>query len=492
MAKQRKALSKTFVHRAVILSTLLMALLCVLGLLYLQRRPALLAERAKAASDAGDYEKAVALLNQLEKSEETEAQLLKARYDAADRLLSEGKYKEAETAFSTLGEYADARTKILACRYGLADQAAQAGDYAAAKEQFYALSGYSDALIRYNEARYAIAVATEATDPNQAFDLFYELIGFSDAQAQAERIAMQLTGMSNPENAVNRMLGVSEEEILQREKIAAAREALPQSVLAVGFYHTVGLKADGTVVAVGENTDGQCNVSTWSDIKAIDCGAYHTVGLKVDGTVVAVGRNESGQLNVSEWTDIVAIACTDYDTLGLKADGTIVHTGYHAYSALTGWSDLASIAGGSYAAAAITQTGQMLSSHPSSRSESVRGAVAVDVSTGYAVVLSADGTVLMTEKDGAGEDGEAKLPWTDVVAVSAASTGVVGLKADGTVVTHWFRERDAVDCSDIVDAVAIAAGGTHTAVLKKDGTVITRGRNDQGECGTELWNLGSR
>ena len=46
--------------------------------------------------------------------------------------------------------------------------------------------------------------------------------------------------------------------------------------------------------------------------------------------------------------------------------------------------------------------------------------------------------------------------------------------------------------SDIVDAVAIAAGGTHTAVLKKDGTVITRGRNDQGECGTELWNLGSR
>lgn len=454
MAKQRKALSKTFVRRAVILSTLLMALLCVLGLLYLQRRPALLAERAKAASDAGDYEKAVALLNQLEKSEETEAQLLKARYDAADRLLSEGKYKEAETAFSTLGEYADARTKILACRYGLADQAAQAGDYAAAKEQFYALSGYSDALIRYNEARYAIAVATEATDPNQAFDLFYELIGFSDAQAQAERIAMQLTGMSNPENAVNRMLGVSEEEILQREKIAAAREALPQSVLAVGFYHTVGLKADGTVVAVG--------------------------------------RNESGQLNVSEWTDIVAIACTDYDTLGLKADGTIVHTGYHAYSALTGWSDLASIAGGSYAAAAITQTGQMLSSHPSSRSESVRGAVAVDVSTGYAVVLSADGTVLMTEKDGAGEDGEAKLPWTDVVAVSAASTGVVGLKADGTVVTHWFRERDAVDCSDIVDAVAIAAGGTHTAVLKKDGTVITRGRNDQGECGTELWNLGSR
>ncbi|NLO86339.1 MAG: chromosome condensation regulator, partial [Clostridiales bacterium] len=29
---------------------------------------------------------------------------------------------------------------------------------------------------------------------------------------------------------------------------------------------TVGLRADGTVVAVGENDEGQCNVSDWTDI----------------------------------------------------------------------------------------------------------------------------------------------------------------------------------------------------------------------------------
>jgi alpha-tubulin suppressor-like RCC1 family protein len=28
-------------------------------------------------------------------------------------------------------------------------------------------------------------------------------------------------------------------------------------------YHTVGLKSDGTVVAVGLNDDGQCDVSSW-------------------------------------------------------------------------------------------------------------------------------------------------------------------------------------------------------------------------------------
>ena len=457
--KQKKALSKTFVRRAVILSTLLMALLCVCGLLYRKKRPALLAERAKAAAEAGDYDKAVSLLDRMEKTEETEAELQAARYAAADKLLTEGRYAEAETAFSALGDYADARTKILASRYGLAEQAFAAGDYVDAKERFYALSGYSDALTRYNDARYSIAAETEKTDPNAAFTLFYELGGFSDALLQAQRIAMAETGMTDPENAVNRMLGVSEEEILQREKIASARKALPKNVLAVGFYHTVGLRTDGTVVAAGDNADGQCNVQSWSGIAAIDCGAYHTVGLKTDGTVVATGRNESGQCNVGDWSD--------------------------------GWNGVTAIGGGSYAAVALTATGQALSSHSSSRSEAMQGAIAIDASTGYAVALLSDGTVRTTASDGSGEDG-LRLPWTDVVSVSAASTGIAGLKTDGTVLTHWFRARDALDFSDVTGAAAIAAGGTHTAVLRTDGTVVTRGQNDKGECATESWNLGAR
>ena len=34
-----------------------------------------------------------------------------------------------------------------------------------------------------------------------------------------------------------------------------------------GFLHTVGLKFDGTVVAVGYNEFGQCDVSGWTNIK---------------------------------------------------------------------------------------------------------------------------------------------------------------------------------------------------------------------------------
>ena len=66
----------------------------------------------------------------------------------------------------------------------------------------------------------------------------------------------------------------------------------------------MGLKADGSVVAVGKKKEGQCDVSDWRDIVAISAGGSHTVGLKSDGTVVAVGYNNSGRCDVSDWTDI--------------------------------------------------------------------------------------------------------------------------------------------------------------------------------------------
>ena len=87
-------------------------------------------------------------------------------------------------------------------------------------------------------------------------------------------------------------------------------------MVAAGYYHTVGLKSDGTAVAVGHNDYGQCNVGDWTDITQVAAGGYHTVGFKSDGTVVTVGRNDEGQCNVG-----------GYHTVGLKSDGTVVAAG---------------------------------------------------------------------------------------------------------------------------------------------------------------------
>ena len=86
----------------------------------------------------------------------------------------------------------------------------------------------------------------------------------------------------------------------------------------------MGLKSDGTVVAAGDNYNGESEVSEWTDIVAISAGFEHTVGLKADGTVVAVGSNMYGECAVTEWSDIVAICAGSGHTLGLKSDGTVV------------------------------------------------------------------------------------------------------------------------------------------------------------------------
>ena len=43
----------------------------------------------------------------------------------------------------------------------------------------------------------------------------------------------------------------------------------------------------------------------WSDIVAISVGSYNTMGLKADGTMVIVGDNEKGQCNASGWKEIL-------------------------------------------------------------------------------------------------------------------------------------------------------------------------------------------
>ncbi len=82
-------------------------------------------------------------------------------------------------------------------------------------------------------------------------------------------------------------------------------------MVATGYQHTVELKSDGTVVAVGYNYDGQCNVGGWTDIVQVTAGGSHTVGLKSDGTAVAVGSNHHGQCNVGGWIDITQDAAIE-------------------------------------------------------------------------------------------------------------------------------------------------------------------------------------
>ncbi len=55
-------------------------------------------------------------------------------------------------------------------------------------------------------------------------------------------------------------------ELEQKKALLSNRRrqiALVQNCIAAGFNHTVGLRADGTVLAVGNNGSGQCNTGDW-------------------------------------------------------------------------------------------------------------------------------------------------------------------------------------------------------------------------------------
>lgn len=112
-----------------------------------------------------------------------------------------------------------------------------------------------------------------------------------------------------------------------------------------GWLHTVGLSNDGNIYIVGQDAENQLkqieqNKDKWTDIIAISAGGGHTqesdgykvrgkghtVGLRRDGHVVAVGDNDYGQCNVDDWTEIIAISAGDWHTVGLKRDGTVIST----------------------------------------------------------------------------------------------------------------------------------------------------------------------
>lgn len=54
--------------------------------------------------------------------------------------------------------------------------------------------------------------------------------------------------------------------ISPKEEMLKAKRWLKDTI-AAGRGHTVGLKLDGTVVAVGDNTYGQCDVGSWRNIR---------------------------------------------------------------------------------------------------------------------------------------------------------------------------------------------------------------------------------
>jgi alpha-tubulin suppressor-like RCC1 family protein len=219
--------------------------------------------------------------------------------------------------------------------------------------------------------------------------------------------------------------------------------------VSAGGIHTVGVESDSTVIAAGDNGYGQCNVGGWTGINQTAAGVRHTVGLKSDGTVVAVGWNDDGQCNVGGWTDIIQVSAGGIHTVGLKSDGTVVAAGDNGFGQCNVgiWTNIIQVSTGGY----------------------------------HTVGLKSDGTVAANGYNSFGQCNVGS--WTDIIQVSAGGYHTVGLKSDGTVIALGWNDDQQCDVNGWTGINWTAGGTHHTVGLKSDGTVVAVGENQLGQCG---------
>ncbi len=221
--------------------------------------------------------------------------------------------------------------------------------------------------------------------------------------------------------------------------------------IAAGTYHSLALKADGTVKGWRQNYDDQSNPPAGlNSAVMIAAGGNNSMALKSDGTVAAWGDNSYGVTTVPiGLNNVVAIAQGVFHSLALKSDGTVVAWGRNNYGQTAvpaGLNNVVAIAAGSYHSLALKSDGT--------------------------VVAWGDNTYFQTT---------VPAGLSNLAAIAAKDTDNIGLKSDGTVVV-WGNVIQAHVPLGLSGVVAIAAGSGHFLALKSDGTVVGwEGNNIYGE-----------
>jgi alpha-tubulin suppressor-like RCC1 family protein len=226
--------------------------------------------------------------------------------------------------------------------------------------------------------------------------------------------------------------------------------------------------------------------------------AQHSLFLKSDGSLWAMGENQNGALGDGAWNDtnrpqqivaggVKAIAAGTYHSLFIKSDGSLWAMGYNAHGEL---------GDGTYATFAPTGT---------NRPEQIVASNVTAVAAGYdhSLFLKSDGSLWAMGLNQYGELGDGTFNTTNrpeqivasgVTAIAAGDEDSLFLKSDGSLwamgddthgqlgdgSTFSTNRPEQIVASGVA---AIAAGAEHNLFIKTNGSLWVMGLNDNGQLG---------
>ncbi|MEV5574063.1 Ig-like domain repeat protein [Spirillospora sp. NPDC052269] len=309
-----------------------------------------------------------------------------------------------------------------------------------------------------------------------------------------------------------------------------ARVALPEGVTVThivgrGNGHSVALTSDGRLLAWGSNLYGQLGDGTditrttpvfvelpdGVTITQVAAGRYYTLALTSEGSILAWGNNDQGQLG----------------------DGTTTPRDTPAYVELPDGVTVSQVSGGEYHSLAVTSDGRVLAwgrnyygtlgdGTTTQRLTPVYvhlpDGVTVDqvtASTTHSAAVTSDGRVLAWGNNENGQLGDGTLTQRNSpvfslvpagVTVTQATTGdthTLALTAGGRVLAWGGNTYGQlgigstagpqttpvdVDLPDGVTVTQVAGGWAHNVALTSDGRVLAWGRNAFGQLGDNSTN----
>jgi alpha-tubulin suppressor-like RCC1 family protein len=282
--------------------------------------------------------------------------------------------------------------------------------------------------------------------------------------------------------------------------------------VAAGGYHSLFLKSDGSLWAMGNNGDGELGDGTTDNgnyntslpeqimagnVTAIAAGANFSLFLKSDGSLWAMGDNGSGQLgdgtynqtNLPEQivaSNVTTIAVGEYHSLFLKSNGSLWAMGNNGYGQLGD---------------GTTDNGIYNTNRPEQIVAS--NVTAIVAGRYHSLFLKSDGSLWAMGYNASGQLGDGTYNKTNrpkqivagnVTAIVAGWTYSLFLKSDGSL---WamgyngsgqlgdgtYNQTNRPEQIVASNVTAIAAGYGHGLFLKRDGSLWAMGDNEYGQLG---------